>query len=67
MCNRSVPNKKTMAASLALFGSTIMSAARYFVGSWFPSLEELMYNKVWLITSTSHLPSLLMTPTMTMV
>lgn len=42
---RSVPNKKTMAASLALFGSTIMSAARYFVGSWFPSLEELMYNK----------------------
>jgi hypothetical protein len=43
---RSVPNKKTMAATLALFGSTVLSAARYFVGSWFPSLEQLMYNKV---------------------
>lgn len=42
---RSVPNKKTMAATLALFGSTVLSAARYFVGSWFPSLEQLMYNK----------------------
>ena len=45
---RSVPNKKTMAATLALFGSTVLSAARYFVGSWFPSLEQLMYNKVCL-------------------
>lgn len=35
-----------MAATLALFGSTVLSAARYFVGSWFPSLEQLMYNKV---------------------
>jgi hypothetical protein len=46
-----VPNKKSMAATLALFGSTVLSAARYFVGSWFPSLEQLMYNKVRLASN----------------
>ncbi len=45
---------------MALFGSTLVSAARYFVGSWFPSLEELTYNKVSVEHSVAHSTFLLL-------
>ncbi len=43
---RSLPNKKSMAASLALFGTTIASITRYLLGHWLPSLHDFMHNKV---------------------
>ncbi len=44
--SRSVPNKKSMAATMALFGTTIASVTRYFLGHWLPSLRDVLYNRV---------------------
>lgn len=40
------PNKKSMAAAFAFFGSSISGIVRYFFGRWVPSWQQLIYNKV---------------------
>ncbi len=43
---RSVPNKKHMAAATALFGTSILGLLKYFFGTWIPSFQQLVSNKV---------------------
>lgn len=43
---RSVPNKKTLMAGAALFGSSMLGVVRWFFGAWIPSYDQLIYNKV---------------------
>ena len=43
---RSVPNKKHMAAATALFGSSVLGLLKYFFGTWIPSFQQLVSNKV---------------------
>ncbi len=43
---RNVPNKKGLILSVSLFGSTALALARFALGSFFPSLQQLLYNKL---------------------
>ena len=43
---RSVPNKRHMAAVTALFGSSFLGLLKYFFGTWIPSFDQLVTNKV---------------------
>lgn len=43
---RSLPNKKSLAATVTLFGTTMASITKYLVGHWLPSLHDILYNKV---------------------
>ncbi len=41
-----MPNKKHMAAATALFGTSILGLLKYFFGTWIPSFQQLVSNKV---------------------
>lgn len=43
------PNKKSMAAAFAVFGSSISGLVRWLFGRWVPSWHQLVYNKVLLL------------------
>ncbi len=43
---RMTPNKKSMAAAFAVFGSSVSGLVRYLFGRWIPSWQQLVYNKV---------------------
>lgn len=43
---RMTPNKKSMAAAFAVFGSSISGLVRWLFGRWVPSWQQLVYNKV---------------------
>ncbi len=43
---RSLPNKKSMMAAFALFGSSFTTLMRYFFGRWVPSWRQLLHSKV---------------------
>ena len=43
---RSVPNKKHMAAATALFGTSFLGLLKYFFGTWIPSFQQLISNRV---------------------
>ena len=47
---RAVPNKRGMAAVATLLGGTYGGFVRYFFGRWIPTFEQLMYNKVPLLS-----------------
>ena len=41
-----MPNKRHMAAVTALFGSSFLGLLKYFFGTWIPSFDQLVTNKV---------------------
>ncbi|DBA86672.1 hypothetical protein WJX77_004815 [Trebouxia sp. C0004] len=43
---RMTPNKKSMAAVFAVFGSSVSGLVRYLFGRWIPSWQQLVYNKL---------------------
>ncbi len=52
---RMTPNKKSMAAAFAVFGSSVSGLVRYLFGRWIPSWQQLVYNKVkYNDTSSRH-------------
>ena len=41
-----MPNKKHVTAAAALFGSSLLGLVKYFFGTWIPSFDQLITNKV---------------------
>lgn len=46
MLARQTPNKKSMAAAFAFFGSSLSGLVRYLFGRWIPSWQQLIHNKL---------------------
>ncbi|KAL3144980.1 hypothetical protein ABBQ32_003484 [Trebouxia sp. C0010 RCD-2024] len=59
---RMTPNKKSMAAAFAVFGSSISGLVRWLFGRWVPSWHQLVYNKlVWAYVFLSGLTGMALT------
>lgn len=59
---RMTPNKKSMVAAFAFFGSSISGIVRYFFGRWVPSWHQLIHNKlVWAYVVLSGLSGMALT------
>lgn len=42
---RTLPNKKSLVATIALFGTTVATVTKYLAGQWLLSMHDIIYNK----------------------